>query len=103
MYRPGPQILLAPSESKAFGRPVLCHHLATAKEPFSPASRDTISKWIVAAIHAAGPAALTPGVSPHAHDTRSISTSWALFNRFSVEEIHKAAYWHVDSFVSKCW
>ena len=34
------------------------------KEPFSPASRDTISKWVVAAIQAAGPAALTPGVSP---------------------------------------
>ena len=43
------------------------------KEPFSPASRDTISKWIVAAIRAAGPTALTPGVSPRAHDTRSVS------------------------------
>ena len=50
------------------------------KEPFSPASRDTISKWVVAAIQAAGPAALTPGVSPRAHDTRSVSTSWALFS-----------------------
>ena len=50
------------------------------KEPFSPASRDTISKWIVAAIQAAGSEALAPGMAPHAHDTRSVSTSWALFS-----------------------
>ena len=41
------------------------------KEPFSPASRDTISKWIVAAIQAAGSEALAPGMVPHAHDTRA--------------------------------
>ena len=71
------------------------------KEPYSPASRDTISKWIVAAIRAAGSEALTPVVSPHAHDTRSISTSWALFSGVSVEEIHKAAYWRSpNSFIS---
>jgi len=72
-----------------------------SKEPFSPASRDTISKWIVAAIRAAGPEALAPGNVPRAHDTRSISTSWALFNGVSVEEIHKAAYWRSpNSFIS---
>ena len=71
------------------------------KEPFSPASRDTISKWIVAAIRAAGPTALTPGVSPRAHDTRSVSMSWALFSGVSVEEIHKAAYWRSpNTFIS---
>ena len=71
------------------------------KEPFSPSSRDTISKWIVAAIRAAGPTALTPGVSLRAHDTRSVSTSWALFRGVSVEEIHKAAYWRSpNSFIS---
>ena len=71
------------------------------KEPFSPASRDTISKWIVAAIRAAGDEALAPGVAPHAHDTRSVSTSWALFSGVSVEEIHRAAYWRSpNSFIS---
>ena len=71
------------------------------KEPFSPASRDTISKWIVAAIRAAGPDALSPGVSPRAHDARGISASWALFNGVSVEEIQKAAYWRSpNSFIS---
>ena len=71
------------------------------KEPFSPASRDTISKWIVAAIKAAGSEALAPGMVPHAHDTRSVSTSWALFSGVSVEEIHRAAYWRSpNSFIS---
>ena len=71
------------------------------KEPFTPASRDTFSKWIISAIRAAGPTALTPGVSPRAHDTRSVSTSWALFSGVSVEEIHKAAYWRSpNSFIS---
>ena len=71
------------------------------KEPFSPASRDTISKWLVAAIQAAGPEALAPGNVPHAHDTRSLSTSWALFNGVSVQEIQKAAYWRSpNSFIS---
>ena len=71
------------------------------KEPFSPASRDVISKWIVAAIQAAGPSALSPGVTPRAHDTRSISASWALFSGVSVKEIQQAAYWQTpNSFIS---
>ncbi|XP_071484026.1 uncharacterized protein [Diadema antillarum] len=71
------------------------------KEPFSAASKDTISKWIVAAIKAAGPEALSPGVAPRAHDTRGISASWALFAGVSVEEIQKAAYWRSpNSFIS---
>lgn len=71
------------------------------KEPFSPASRDTISKWIVSAIKAAGSEALASGNVPRAHDTRSVSTSWALFNGVSIEEIHKAAYWRSpNSFIS---
>ena len=72
-----------------------------AKEPFFPASRDTISKWIVAAIRAAGSEPLAPGNAPHAHDTRSVSTSWALFSGVSVEEFHRAAYWRSpNSFIS---
>ena len=64
----------------------------TTKEPFGPASRDTISRWVVEAIKAAGPDALAPNATPHAHDTRGISTSWALFQGVPIEEIHKAAY-----------
>ena len=41
------------------------------------------------------------GPCPFAHDTRSVSTSWALFSGVSVEEIHKAAYWRsLNSFIS---
>ena len=36
-----------------------------------------------------------------AHDTRSVSTSWALFNGVSVERIQKAAFWaNPNSFIS---
>ena len=36
-----------------------------------------------------------------AHDTRSVSTSWALFNGVSVEKIQKAAFWsNPNSFIS---
>ena len=72
-----------------------------SREPFSPASRDSISKWIVAAIKAAGPEVLSSGVSPRAHDTRSVSSSWALFQGVPVEEIQRAAYWSSpNSFIS---
>ena len=63
------------------------------KEPHSPASKDSVSRWIVRAIKAAGPEAIIQGATPHAHDTRSISTSWALFNGVSLDEIMRAAYW----------
>ena len=51
-----------------------------SRETFSATSRDTISRWLVSVIRTAGPEALTPGRSPRAHDTRSVSSSWALFN-----------------------
>ena len=71
------------------------------RDPFTPASKEVISKWIVAAIRAAGPSVLSPGVTPRAHDTRSISASWALFSGVSVEEIQQAAYWRTpNSFIS---
>ena len=60
------------------------------REPFSPASRDVISKWIVAAIRAAGPSVLSPGVTPRSHDTRSIRrVLGVVYGGFSVEEIRQ--------------
>ena len=60
------------------------------REPFSPASRDVISKWIVAAIRAAGPSVLSPGVTPRftrhqEHQTRP----GRCLRGFSVEEIRQ--------------
>ena len=63
------------------------------KAPFSPASKSTLSRWIVAAIKAAGSNARVSDTNLRAHDTRSISSSWALFQGVSVEEICRAAYW----------
>ena len=73
----------------------------TCKEPFSPATKDTVSRWIVSAVKAAGLEALMSSSPPHAHDTRGISTSWALFAGVSQEEILKAAYWSsANSFIA---
>ena len=73
----------------------------TCKDPHSPATADTVSRWIVSAIKAAGPSALTGSSTPHAHDTRGISTSWALFAGVSQEEILRSAYWSTpNSFIA---
>ena len=72
-----------------------------SRELFSPASKASISRWIVEAIKAAGPEALSPGVKPRAHDTRSVSASWAPFQGVSLEDICKAAFWRSpNSFVA---
>ena len=68
-----------------------------SRQPFSPASRETISRWIVEAIRAAGSEALLSEDPPKAHDTRSISTSWALFQGVPLEDILRAAYWRSPS------
>ena len=57
------------------------------------ASKDSISRWIVSLIRYC---VETKGInltSVRAHDTRRLSTSWALFNGASTEEIVKAAHW----------
>ena len=68
-----------------------------SRHPFSPASRETTSRWIVEAIRSAGPEALLSGETPKAHDTRGISTSWALFQGVPWEDIMRAAYWRSSS------
>ena len=71
------------------------------REPFSPASWESIFRWIVEAIQSAGPEALLSDSKPRAHDTRSISTSWALFQGIALEDILKAAFWRSpNSFTS---
>ena len=60
------------------------------REPFSPASKESISRWIVEAVQAACPEALSEGVRPLAHDTRGASTSWALFHRVALHNIMAA-------------
>ena len=61
---------------------------------------NTISRWIVEAIKSAGPDALI-SATLRAHDTRGLSTSWALFNGASLDQITRAAYWsNSNSFIT---
>ncbi|XP_041477327.1 uncharacterized protein LOC121425366 [Lytechinus variegatus] len=73
----------------------------TSREPYAAASRDTISRWIVDGIKSAGDDALLSDTRPRAHDTRSIATSWALFNGVALDDILRAAFWRSsNSFTS---
>ena len=72
----------------------------TTTAPHRHASHPTLSRWIVEAIKSAGSEALV-SANPRAHDTHGLSTSWALFNGASINQIQKAAYWsNVNSFIS---
>ena len=64
------------------------------------ASIGTILRWIVECIRSADANALFSD-SVRAHDTRSVSTSWALFKGASLKEIQAAAFWsNPNSFIS---
>ena len=58
------------------------------------ASKDTIARWIVQTVRYAYENADSEILQTvRAHDTRKLSTSWALFNGLYSEEILKAAHW----------
>ena len=72
----------------------------TTTAPHCHASHSTLSRWIVEAIKSASSEALVSS-TPRAHDTHSLSTSWALFNGATIDQIQKAAYWsNTNSFIS---
>ena len=72
----------------------------TSIEPFRAVSKASISRWLVECISMAEPEALISG-RVRAHDTRSVSSSWALFNGASLKVIQQAAYWpSPNSFIS---
>ena len=72
----------------------------TTTAPHRAASRDTVSRWLVDCIKLAGDSVLQVGPL-RAHDTRALSTSWALFNGASIEQVQKAAFWaNPNSFIS---
>ena len=72
----------------------------TTTAPHGAASRDTVSRWLVECIKLAGDDVLQAG-PVRAHDTRALSTSWALFNGATMEQIQKAAFWaNPNSFIS---
>jgi len=70
--------------------------------PFGAVSSATVSKWLVECIKMAGPEAIFAD-KVRAHDTRALSTSWALFNGASVADIVKAAYWSNSNTFVACY
>ena len=74
----------------------------TSVSPHKPASKATISAWLVQCIKAAGDEALL-STRVRAHDTRAIGTSWALFHGASFPEIQKAAFWSNPNSFFSCY
>ena len=59
-----------------------------------PASKDSIARWIVTVVKACYESAGDQDITlARAHDTRRLSTSWALFSGAPVSDILKAAHW----------
>ena len=68
--------------------------------PHKGVATATIAKWLVECIKMAGADAILVD-RVRAHDTRAISSSWALFNGASMKEIQQAAFWsNANSFIS---
>ena len=67
-------------------------------KPHKPVSTQTLSKWIVMAIKSAyQEMGKDLDGKIRAHSTRSISTSWALFNGAAMKSILEAADWSRQS------
>lgn len=68
--------------------------LLIKKNHHKEASKDSIARWIVNTVRYAYENADKDTLKTvRAHDTRRLSTSWALFCGVSAEEILKAAHW----------
>ena len=68
--------------------------------PHKGVATSTIAKWLVECIKMAGADAILAD-RVRVHDTRAISSSWALFNGASLKEIQQAAFWsNANSFIS---
>ncbi len=59
----------------------------------SPVSKRTISGWLVKLIKLAYATKREPVPKIKAHSTRAMSTTWALFNKASLQDIMRAADW----------
>ena len=67
--------------------------------PHKGVATSTIANWLVECIKMAGADAILAD-RVRAHDTRAISSSWALFNGASLKEIQQAAFWsNANSFI----
>lgn len=72
--------------------------LTYAQGRIKPASRDSISRWIVETIKwAYSNASMREKLQCRAHDVRGLSTSWALAKGVPLEAIMEAANWKSES------
>ena len=72
----------------------LTHKKGDVRKP----SKDTIARWIVETIKTCYQLAGNEDVLlAKAHDTRSLASSWALFQGVNLEEIMRAAFWNSDT------
>ncbi|PIK42863.1 hypothetical protein BSL78_20279 [Apostichopus japonicus] len=69
------------------------------RAPYSAASKDTLSRWLVETIR---PFATGPD-RPRAHDIRGVAASTALFAGIPVEDILKAAAWKTPTTFVACY
>ena len=68
------------------------------KNNHKEASKDSIARWIIQTVRFAYENADRETLNiVRAHDTRRLSTSWALFNGASSSEVLKAAHWATES------
>ena len=70
-----------------------------SRKPFTKASKDSISRWIIDAISRSSQT--SDSRTPRAHDVRAMSTSMALYGGVPLEDILQAAAWRSsNSFIS---
>ena len=68
--------------------------------PYKGVATSTLARWLVECIKMAGADAILAD-RVRAHDTRAVSSSWALLNGASLKEIQRAAFWsNPNSFIS---
>ena len=69
------------------------------RSPYTPASKDTLSRWIRDLIRPH----VSPSERPRAHDVRGHSTSRAWFTGVPLEDIMKAAAWKTPTSFISCY
>ena len=67
-------------------------------DPHKPVSTHTISKWIVKTIKLAH---TDKAVKVKAHSTRSVGSSWAIFNGASLKSVLESGDWSTESTLSR--
>ena len=70
--------------------------------PHKGVATSTLSRWLVECIEMAGTDAILAD-RVRAHDTRSVSSSWALFNGASLKVIQQAAFWFNSNSFTSCY